>query len=70
MLKIKEKIQQVRDKIADACQRRGRESSEVKLVIVTKMAHLENVKNVIKAGYTDFGENRVQHLKKVSEEIR
>ena len=69
MVKISKKIEQVREKIEAACQRIGRDPEEVKLIIVTKTAELDRIKEVIKSGHTDFGENRVQRLKKVSTEI-
>lgn len=69
MTDIAAKIRQVNDRIAAACARTRRDVSEVKLVIVTKSASLEQIKNVIENGYCDLGENRVQQLKKVSEEL-
>jgi pyridoxal phosphate enzyme (YggS family) len=69
MTDIAAKIRQVNDRIASACARAGRDIGEVKLVIVTKSASLEQIKEVIEAGYFDLGENRVQQLKKVAEEL-
>ena len=69
MIKISEKTKQVKCNINSACARIGRDPSEVKLIIVTKSATIEAVKEVIRLGYTDFGENRVQQLKKVSTEV-
>ncbi len=66
MKKISEKIKRVKDTINSACARAGREPSEIKLVIVTKSVDLESIKEVIRLGFIDFGENRVQQLKKVS----
>jgi pyridoxal phosphate enzyme (YggS family) len=69
MTDIAAKIRQVNDRIAAACAQAGRDVSEIKLVIVTKSASFEQIRDVIKAGYYDLGENRVQQLKKVSEEL-
>jgi hypothetical protein len=69
MTKISERIERIKDAINSTCARVGRDSSEVKLVVVTKSASLEAIKEVIKLGYTDLGENRVQQLKKVSAEV-
>ncbi len=69
MINITDRIDEVKDKIASSCARAGREPDEVKLVVVTKSAPLETVKQVIGLGFTDLGENRVQQLKKVAAEI-
>jgi len=69
MAKIAERIKRVKDNITSACARAGREPEDVKLVIVTKSADIEAVKEVINLGFTELGENRVQQLKKVSAEV-
>ena len=69
MTTIAERIQQVRESIAAACGRSGREPDHVRIIIVTKTARLKAIQEVIQLGYTDLGENRVQHLKQVAEEI-
>jgi len=69
MNKIKERIKKVKDNIKSACDRVGRNPKDVKLVIVTKSADFESIKQVIQLGYSDLGENRVQQLKKVSAQV-
>ncbi|MHC4750938.1 MAG: YggS family pyridoxal phosphate-dependent enzyme [Planctomycetota bacterium] len=69
MTKISERIKRIKDSINSACVRFGRKAGEVKLVVVTKSANIEAVKEVIHLGLTDLGENRVQQLKKVSTEV-
>ncbi len=69
MTKISERIKRVKDTIDSACTRLGRDPAKVKLVVVTKSACLEAIKEVIHLGFTDLGENRVQQLKKVSAQI-
>lgn len=69
MVKISERIKRVEDNIASACARAGRERGDVKLVVVTKSASIEAVEKVIRDGFTELGENRVQQLKKVSTQI-
>lgn len=69
MTKISERIESVTDTISSACFRVGRDVSEVKLVVVTKSATIEAIKEVIRLGFTELGENRVQQLKKVSAQI-
>jgi PLP dependent protein len=69
MTDIAARIKRVNEKIAAACARADRSTDNVKLVVVTKSATLEQIREVIELGYTDLGENRVQQLKKVSDEL-
>ncbi len=69
MAKIKEKIERLRDTIATVCGRAQRDPAEVKLVIVTKSADIDAVKEVLHLGYVDLGENRAQQLKKVAGQL-
>ena len=69
MSKISERIQRLTDTIKSTCARVGRDPKEVKLVIVTKSTTIEGIKQVIRLGFTDLGENRTQQLKKVSAQI-
>ena len=69
MAKISERIERIKDSITSACVRADREPEKVKLVVVTKSADIDAVKEVIHLGFTDLGENRVQQLKKVSAEV-
>lgn len=69
MTKISEKIKRIRETINAACARAGRRSDEVTLVVVTKSAAPEAVKEVIQSGARDLGENRVQQLKKVVAQV-
>ena len=55
--------------IAGACARAGREREDVKLVIVTKSAEIEQIEEVIRLGCDHLGENRVQQLKKVAGQV-
>jgi len=69
MATISERISRLKDTIDCACSRAGRSRSEIKLVVVTKSADIEAIKEVISLGLTELGENRVQQLKKVSAQI-
>jgi len=69
MTKISERTKRIKGIINSACARAGREPSEVTLVVVTKSATIEAVKEVIHLGFTHLGENRVQQLKKVSTQV-
>ncbi len=63
MSKISENLEKVKNNIQKACDKAKRSSSEITLVVVTKSANLDGIKQVIKLGCTELGENRVQHLK-------
>jgi len=69
MAKIADKIKRVEETIASACARSGRKPSDLKLVIVTKSADIEQIKEVVRLGYNHLGENRVQQLKKVAAQV-
>jgi pyridoxal phosphate enzyme (YggS family) len=69
MAKISERIERVRGAINSACARVGRDPGDIKLVVVTKSATIEAIKEVIYLGLVELGENRVQQLKKVSAQI-
>jgi PLP dependent protein len=69
MRSISDKLKQVQDTIDAVCQRIGRDRRHVQLIVVTKTADAEAIQEVLQAGLCDFGENRVQHLKQVADEI-
>ena len=69
MLKLTDRVARVEQTIAAACARSGREPSDIRLVVVTKSADFEAIKEVLRLGYTHFGENRVQQLKKVAAQV-
>src|SRR5512147_1718257 len=54
---IRENYLQVLDQIADAARRSGRDSGQVRLVVVTKTQPLETVQAAIEAGVRILGEN-------------
>lgn len=66
---IADRLKRVQDDIADTCARVGRSEKSVKVIVVTKTATLPAIQEVIGQGFVDFGENRVQHLKQVAEDI-
>ena len=57
---LRHRLAQVRERIATAAARCGRESTEVTLVAVSKTHPAEAIREALRAGLTDFGENRVQ----------
>jgi pyridoxal phosphate enzyme (YggS family) len=68
-LKLADRVARVEQTIATACARSGRERGDVRLVVVTKSADFEPIKEVIRLGYNHLGENRVQQLKKVATQV-
>lgn len=58
-----DRLRQVQEKIARACERAGRDPSEVTLIAVTKTIPPETVNEAIRAGVTHIGENRVQEAR-------
>jgi len=61
--RIRENVERVRERIAAACARSGRDPSEVTLVCVTKGRSPEEIEAAFAAGVRDFGENRVQEAR-------
>ena len=59
---IKDNILNINQKIAEACKRAGRDTSEVSLITVSKTKPLEQLKEAYAAGSRDFGENKVQEM--------
>ncbi|MFA5073383.1 MAG: YggS family pyridoxal phosphate-dependent enzyme [Nitrospirota bacterium] len=68
-MSIADNYKTVMDKICKAAERAGRESSSIKLVVVTKTVPAENIKAAIEAGAGILGENRVQEAKEKIEQL-
>ena len=60
---LRDHLDAIRQRIQQACQRSGRDSSSVTLVCVTKGIPLEVIQQAIRLGVTDIGENRVQEVR-------
>ena len=69
MVKITDKLAKVEENISEACERAGRDVRELTIVIVTKTVNIDSIKEVIDLGYTNFGENRVQHLRQAASDV-
>ena len=54
------RLAEVRDQVARAAKSARRDPKDVTLVAVTKQRSVDDVEQLIAAGVTDFGENRVQ----------
>ena len=59
---IKHNLEEVEEKICNACKRAGRDRSEVTLIAVSKTKPVEMLEACIENGITVFGENKVQEL--------
>jgi pyridoxal phosphate enzyme (YggS family) len=57
---IEANLASVRQRIAEATKRAGRDASEITLVAVTKTVPVERIIEAYRLGLRDFGENRVQ----------
>lgn len=66
---LRERYDAVKRRIADAAHRAGRKPEHVMLVVVTKAASIEQIRELISFGHQDFGENRVQNLIQVTAQI-
>jgi PLP dependent protein len=70
MVDVPERIRQIEQRICDACMRAGRDRRAIKLIVVTKSAPLEQVKEIVRLGYTNLGESRAQQLRQVVGELK
>lgn len=59
---LRENLAQVEKRIQAACDRAGRDRSEVTLIAVSKTKPVEMLQEVYDAGVRHFGENKVQEL--------
>ncbi len=66
---IAENIKHLRDRIEKKCLEVGRDSSEIKLVAVSKNFGIDEINTAYAEGLKDFGENRAQELDAKFEEL-
>jgi pyridoxal phosphate enzyme (YggS family) len=66
---IAKNLKTVKDKIAQAALRAGRNPQEVQLVTVSKTVSGEQIQQAIEAGVTILGENYIQEARKKIEEL-
>ncbi|RKY00604.1 YggS family pyridoxal phosphate-dependent enzyme [Candidatus Poribacteria bacterium] len=60
MVDIRANVKRVKERVAEAALRAGRDPSEITIVAVSKNFPVEAIEEAIEAGITDIGENRVQ----------
>lgn len=66
---VKENLEMVEKEIETACQKSGRDRSDVTLIAVSKTKPVSLVMEAYDAGIRDFGENKVQELVQKYEEM-
>ncbi|MFA5089344.1 MAG: YggS family pyridoxal phosphate-dependent enzyme, partial [Candidatus Omnitrophota bacterium] len=66
--KIAGNLAKIKNLIARAAERSGRDSNDIRLVAVTKTVNIEGIRACINAGQFIFGENYVQELLSKSSE--
>lgn len=66
---VREKLEVVKSKIAEACRRARREPAEVEIIAVTKTHPIETILEAKKAGINNIGENRIQEAEAKFAEI-
>ncbi len=66
---IKENLEEVEKNICAACERAGRDRSEVTLITVSKTNPVPSLKEAMDCGIRIFGENKVQEMLEKQEEL-
>ncbi|NQT72949.1 MAG: YggS family pyridoxal phosphate-dependent enzyme [Chloroflexi bacterium] len=69
-MSIEQNVEEVRNRIAQACDRGGRSPDEVTLVAITKTYDASVVRTAFQAGLRHFGENRIQEAKAKLDELK
>ncbi|MCD7709710.1 MAG: YggS family pyridoxal phosphate-dependent enzyme, partial [Clostridiales bacterium] len=59
---LEENLKEVQRRVAAACERTGRDVSDVTLIAVSKTKPVEMLQTVYDTGMRDFGENKVQEM--------
>ena len=57
---IKQNLSAIKAKIASVCARTGRNPQEITLVAVSKGRSIDSLREVVEAGISNIGENKVQ----------
>lgn len=59
-MEIRDNLERVRERVARAAERSGRQAEDVRLIAISKTFPPERIREAYEAGVRDFGENRVQ----------
>jgi PLP dependent protein len=68
-MSIAENLEIVKNRIASAAKKAGRDPASVKLIVVTKTVDIDRIKEAVSAGAAILGENRVQEAKEKIEKL-
>ncbi len=66
---IRDNLIEVESNIAKACDKAGRDRSEVTLIAVSKTKPVSDIRQAMDCGITVFGENKVQEMRDKTQEI-
>ena len=69
-MSIQDNIAQIRDRMAAAAIRSGRDPQDILLIAVTKLHEAEEIEEALAAGITDIAENKVQEIQKKIELVQ
>lgn len=64
---IARNVENIRGQIAETCKKSGRNASEIRLIGVTKTVAPDSIRELVRCGITDLGENYVQDLREKKE---
>jgi PLP dependent protein len=70
MVDVPERIRQIEQRIGEACASSGRDRRAIKLIVVTKSATMDQIREVLRLGYTHLGESRAQQLRQVVGDVK
>lgn len=66
---LRARVQRVEDRIRQACERAGRDPSEVTLLPVSKTFGSQAIRDMVALGFKRFGENRLQEVAQKAPEL-
>ncbi|MCH5720080.1 YggS family pyridoxal phosphate-dependent enzyme [Niabella hibiscisoli] len=67
---IIENIEVIRQRVAAACKKAGRDTREIQILLATKTVTADRIREAILAGYQLIGENKVQEIKQKFEYLQ
>ncbi len=69
-MSIETNLLEIKENIRKACEKTGRDPSEVTILAVTKTIDADRINQAVKLGLKDLGENRVQELLTKYDEVK
>lgn len=67
---IEENLKEIKNRIARAAGISGQREEDIELVAITKNVDIDLIKTAIRAGITNFGENKAQEISRKYEQLR